>query len=141
MAIQILRGKKELDPSSSDVVLLDGQLFYSNCNNRLYIGKNGKALKDQSILTPLSITSDVSATSLVTADDSYDAVSGPSSVRYTGAGIFDGENWELRTNEIIEGVRATGTQSFAWGGRRYDNLNGWWYKMNLDRSIKFVLKY
>lgn len=138
MAIQIKRGKEELDPSISNVVLLDGQLFYSNYNNRLYIGKEGKALKDQSTITPFSITSAVSPTSMVTADDSYDAVSGPAPVTYTGEGIFDGENWKLRPNETIQGAKATGTQSFAWGGRRYDDLNGWWYKMNLNNGLGAV---
>ena len=46
IGLQILRGSKEFDPSTSDKILKDGQLFYSKKNEQLYIGDGVKQLKD-----------------------------------------------------------------------------------------------
>lgn len=45
-SIQILRGSKTYDPSTSDEVLLDGQPFYSKKTRKLYIGDGKTTLSN-----------------------------------------------------------------------------------------------
>ena len=52
------------------------------------------------------------------------------SVKYTGPDIYDGENVGLRTGDIILGADATGVQSFAIGGLRYDCASYNYIKIN-----------
>ena len=109
-SIQILRGGPNYDPSTSDQVLLDGQPFYSKKDGKLRIGKQDKKIRELDDVAALNLNREngsVSQKDQIWNNDS----------------LWDGAEWSLIKGQKVPGANASGFQSAAFGGTRYDYIN------------------
>lgn len=94
---QILRGSETYDPSTSEKVLLDGQLFYSKKTKELYVGDGESTL---SLLKGTQI--------------------GLSFENGEGGGSLEQNGYTDANGSAILGAIASGEGAVAFGGQRYD---------------------
>ncbi len=121
MAIQILRGLENLDPSTSDVVLKDGQLFYSKYNKQLIIGDGSSPLKDLKGVNKLNLMIEPGnvAQTISTFPDDGDTITreDDGTITSTGANLND----NAYGANIGRYLYSYGPYSIMGG---YDSING-----------------
>lgn len=131
--IQILRSSKDYDPSTSEEILNDGELLYAKSNNQLYIGDNVNKLKDLNPITSYNLKDNEKGSLNQFSTISQDI-------------LFDGENYGLKKGDIISGAKASGYQSVAFGGLRYDYASYHYIKLPVEitgteGNYKTIYKY
>lgn len=131
--LQILRGGDNFDPSSSTETLLDGQLFYSKKNKKLYIGEDKKPINElKGTQIGLNIENGEGQYSLQTNDAKNNHIKGKGSAgfgRYLGDEVPDGKTdaYNLLSGYVVyckgEGNSLHGREIGSLGNPAIGNYN------------------
>lgn len=136
LGLQILRGSITFDPIASDIILKDGQLFYSKYNNKLYIGDGKSKIKNlRSIDMGLNLSNDTNLNTLIQSMEpgkEPNIAAGRSDVVFGRYNIGDS-----RTLNADGSVKSKGDSLFVAGvqNKNYGNRSAQFGSYNENHSL------